>query len=107
MPVTIYVVAASPPPVHLAAVANLRDEDDVLVVVDLVEDSVVTDTDAILVFGAHFQLLAARRAGVVGKRVDRSTDPARDGAGKLPEVARGGWQKADAVLPRLHVPSLG
>jgi hypothetical protein len=47
-------LATSPPPVHLSAVADPHDEDQVLVVVDLVEDAIVPNTDAVLISSADF-----------------------------------------------------
>jgi hypothetical protein len=47
-------LATSPPPIHVSAVADPHDEDQVLVVVDLVEDAVVPNTDAVLISSADF-----------------------------------------------------
>jgi hypothetical protein len=59
-----------PPPsaVYLTAVAHAHDADEGGDVVDLVDDAVVADADAVVIVAAALELAAARGARVLRER---------------------------------------
>ncbi len=73
---TIFLFGSPSLPIDLAAVADLNDEDEEDVVLDVVENPVIADAEDVLASG---ELDAAGGAGVRGEGIDRCPQPPVEG----------------------------